>query len=187
MDIDLNRYAMKRYGNGEYVGWLIDRVDASDYDQLAIALFNIDYYWDIPMDQNRADDGIYLRQVYADEMGKPIDAVLDPLVSTVLEMLVAFAERTNFITSERYSTSHWFKMFISNLDIDWYDYAYVDVNGIDNDDIIKKVNHFMHHKYNYDGSNGGLFVVNDPPHDLRDTELWYQMQYWNQQFDIPEI
>lgn len=184
MDIDLNRYA-----NGEYVNWLIDRIDASDYDQLAIVLFNIDYYWspDIPMDSNRNDDGIYLRQIYMEETGKAIDAVLPVGYSTVLEMLIAFAERTNFVTSEVYDANHWFMMFLDNLDIGWYDYNYVNANGINPDDIYNKINHFMNREYNYDGTNGGLFHVNRPPSDLRDTELWYQMQFWNRQFDIPEI
>ena len=184
MDIDLNRYA-----DGEYVKWLIDRIDASDYDQLAIVLFNIDFYWDahIPMDENRNDDGIYLRNTYMAETNRVIDSVLPSSRATVLEVLIAFAERTHFITSEMYSANHWFMMFLENLDIDWYDYHYVDVQGIDCDDIDQKVHQFLNREYNFDGSNGGLFVVNEPPQDLRDVELWYQMQFWNRQFDIPDL
>ena len=37
---------------------------------------------------------------------------------------------------------------------------------------------FMHRTYEKDGSNGGLFQLNERGIDMRKTEIWYQMELY---------
>jgi len=123
-----------------YFDWLTDLIDFDDkinlYEHLLEHLFETDFRWleSIPLDKNRAVDGLDLRQTYAQylkEEGPTFLALLSDKPCSMLEMLVAFSNRlTGLVSLEKYE---FFWMFIDNLGLGWateYDFDVDLVNDI---------------------------------------------------------
>ena len=124
-----------------YFDWLTEMIDFDDkvnlYEHLLEHLFNTDFVWleTIPLDENRAVDGLELRQNYCKLLDQGTANMLMNLLSnkrcSLLEMMIAFADRlTQLVTLERYE---FFWMFIDNLGLGWateYDYDMDVVNDI---------------------------------------------------------
>lgn len=124
-----------------YYDWLTELIDLDDkvnlYEHLLEHLFNVDFIWleSIPLDRNRAVDGLGLRKAYAKLLG-PTGGdiflnILNNKPCSMLEMLVAFADRlTGIVTIGK---SEFFWMFIDNLGLGWateYDFDRDIVNDI---------------------------------------------------------
>ena len=86
----------------KYFIWMCQIVDTNrkinvgSYRSLLEELNNIDFYAILPMDENRADDGIELRYQFGRDCGYPasmIASMLDVTPCSVLEMMVALALR----------------------------------------------------------------------------------------------
>ena len=161
-----------------YYDWLIRHVRDNnhrkkDYKQLFDYLFNREFTFCLDMDENRAKDGVDLRYRFSYE--HDCDDILDCLQDkpcSVLETIVALAIRMD--ESIMYDpelgsrTSEWFWTMINNLGLedmtdDKFDYRYVE-NVIDI---------FLNREYEPNG-RGGLFCLNTTE-DVRDIEIWYQM------------
>ena len=73
-----------------YIAWLCDRVtlDKTKYSRLASLLFATSFDWPgrIPLDANRANDGLQLRYEYYDETGDNISKLIDILMPTKLSV-----------------------------------------------------------------------------------------------------
>lgn len=151
-----------RYDNPEsegYFGRLLDLVEYDGDEYLMKQLHQTYFVWVIPMDDNRAEDGLELRS--------RLDYISDEDCS-VLEMLIALAERA----SHQYGGSplEWFGTFLENLDLLQFTDGSV-YNEYYVDEILHK---WMTRDIQPDGS-GGLFPLRHPPQDQRETEIWYQM------------
>ena len=115
-----------------YYDWLVDQIDydekAGMYEDLLELLFNMDFVWldSIPLDENRAVDGLGLRETYAKIIngneGQMLLYTLSSKQCSLLEMLVAFADRLTGLTTLN-NTDHpkekFFWMFIDNLGLSW--------------------------------------------------------------------
>lgn len=168
--------------NNEYFEWLCELIDSKrfskqvSYRKLLMHLHNIEFTWVIPMDENRADDGIQLRRRYAlycDDMSLT-DYILGPC--SVLEMMVALAIRCEETimddTAMGDRTGQWFWGMVHNLGLSpmtdpKFDRAFVD-------DIIAR---FLNREYEPNG-RGGLFTVRHCNHDLRTVEIWWQLSWY---------
>ena len=79
-------------------------------------MFDRSFRWFIKNDVNRASDGVYLRQLYFDEMG--VDSGKDGPCS-ILEMFVALAIRCEnelmYDPDEGDRTSEWFWIMMDNM------------------------------------------------------------------------
>lgn len=104
-----------------YFDWLcmIDIPDGyrrSDYSMLLNLLMNTEFHWVVPRDENRAKDGLELRDIYEQETGEWCDAYGS---CSVLEMLTALAIRCNdeimYNPDDPKRADIWFWMFIENL------------------------------------------------------------------------
>lgn len=171
---------MEREGrlvDSHYFRWLSDHLNSNEDPTLLHELFMQDFYWTIPMDDNRNGDGIYLRQLYTEDTNRTIDVDLPDDISTVLEFLIALADRTDGATSHVQSTGYWFHMFMINMGLGDPDY-YISHGTLDTEYVDICVNRLLSHQYSYNGTNGGLFVMDNPPKDLRKIEFWWQLQYW---------
>lgn len=148
------------------------------YHELMYYLYSREFYWseDIPMDRNRALDGIALREKY----GYPGDVMDEPC--SVLEMLIALACRIenqlmhNFDEGDR--TAQWFWIMATNLGLNRLDDDNFDLDTAD-----FFVDRFLNREYNYNGEGGGLFVVENPRQDMRDVEIWYQVNWYLTEMD----
>ena len=162
--------------NDEYFNWLIGIVEPVDpdgsYYMLLRRLFDTVYFYEFEMDANRAHDGLGLRGRFATETGIMLDT---DLPCTVLEMMVALAVRIEqdimYIPNKGDRTYIWFWVMIDNLGL-------LRMTDDNYDDVVVQaiIFNFMNHMYEVDGE-GGLFYVPGRT-DMRDVEVWYQMQQY---------
>lgn len=164
----------------EYFEWLCDLVDIVQphisYNQLGMTLHDKPFYWTVPNDDNRAFEGIGLREKFCEENN--IEYVLDyfPEQASMLELLIALAYRCEAIMAdmnESISMVEWFWKMLSHVGLD----RFTDVPnpGVWEDyEVERTLDRIIDRRYMYDG-RGGLFPLEHPNKDQRKVELWYQM------------
>ena len=177
----------------DYFDWLCDKVRDSSCDKSYLMLLkdlhNIPFMAVLELDNNRAEDGKYLREEYAMYEAHSINALraIESADCSVLEVLISIAERIRFEltstdTKEDDNISKYFWTMIHNLGLD----IFVDENYTDNGSsaaIFEIVASWLDRTYSYDGE-GGLFPLRNPDYDQRDVEIWYQMQaYLEENYD----
>lgn len=167
----------------EYFSWLSDLVCRQrystfiSYELLLTHLHRTPFRWSIPKDQNRAQDGIDLRCRFAHEYA-PYEDLERYLTGpcSVLEMMVALAIRCeeNIMDDPNFGdrTAQWFWGMIVNLGLgsmtdDMYDEQAVDY----------ALDTLLNRDYEPNGK-GGLFLIRQCDHDLRDVEIWYQLCWY---------
>ena len=166
----------------DYFHWLcemahIDQENRS-YWILAKDLHKRVFYPIVEHDDNRAMDGLELREQYLSQHGyyKYLEI---PGECTMLEMLLGLAQRMDFETSkpidEDYQdqTAYWFWEMMDNLGlIEFDDDSYVEFEGQIYVDVI--LDDFLERRYSPNGA-GGLFPLRRTKRDQRKVEIWYQM------------
>lgn len=171
--------------NDEYFEWLYRLIynerysKKLSYRRLMQRLHSIDFKYTIPMDGNRAADGVDLRYRFGNEEHYEncmIASYLDDRPCSVLEMMIALAIRCeedimdNPDVGDR--TGQWFWNMIVSLGLgsetdNNFDRLYID----------KVVDRFLKREYASDGQ-GGLFTIENCEYDLRSMEIWYQMCHY---------
>ena len=166
----------------DYFEWLYDLVCKGryakeiSYRKLLMYLHTTEFVYLIPMDSNRADDGINLRYRFAYDYKSPAAAetFLDGPCS-VLEMMIALSIRCEEIMDNPAigdRTAQWFWEMISNLGLR----VMIDDN-FDKDYVRSVINRFLYREYEPNGK-GGLFTVRHCNADLRDEEIWVQLCWY---------
>lgn len=161
----------------QYFVWMCELVNGKNKDRMLLAhLADIDFTYTIPMDGNRAEDGISLRYRFGRECGYAdamIASYLDDRPCSVFEMMVALALRCEeHIMGDPDlgdRTHHWFwtmieSLGLSNMTGGRYNKRYVDAT----------IDIFLNREYKRNGE-GGLFTVNNCRDDMRSIEIWYQL------------
>lgn len=174
---------MREYDiRNEYFDWMSNLVCGKryskqvSYKKLLMQLHSTEFIFTIPMDENRAKDGVNLRYrfVLANGCRELLDELDGPC--SVLEMMIALAIRCEEGIMDDPGvgdrTGQWFWGMIVNLGLGSmidarYDKEYVT-------DILKT---FLERKYEPDG-RGGLFTLRHCKRDLRDVEIWYQLNWY---------
>ena len=170
----------------EYFDWLYKLVcdrrysSSVSFRKLLKHLHSIEFIYLISRDRNRAEDGVDLRYRYAWVNGyeADIDLVLDSLGGpcSVLEMMVALAIRCeeNIMDDPNVGnrTSQWFWGMLVNLDI-----ADMTDDRFNKRLVSDIINRFLYREYSPDG-RGGLFTVRGRNRDLRDVEIWDQLNWY---------
>lgn len=176
---------MKTEINEEYRKWLIDfgnrwcrNLDGS-YIKLMSYLFSRMFTYTIFNDQNRASDGVEMRVrfIESDSRYDYRDFYLYlNAPCNVLEMMIALARRCEDHImgdpDEGDNASIWFERMLINLHLDEmtddiFDEEYVD----------QVITNLLNHNYERNG-DGGLFSINDKGLDMRHAEIWYQMNWY---------
>lgn len=166
-----------------YHDWLVSCVmhgpAVSNYSKLLDKLDRKAFIYSIPHDENRAIDGKLMRDKYAFSVG--LNALRsDTTPCTVLEMMVALAVRceSTIMSNSEYGdrTCEWFHYMLKSLGLLPYSNNFYSETEVD--EIISR---FLNHEYSSDGK-GALFEIKNPPKDLRETEIWYQMSWYLSQF-----
>lgn len=171
--------------NNAYFEWMYQLVCDKQYSKklsyrkLLCRLHDTEFIYLIPMDSNRADDGVNLRYRFGDEYSyEPpmITSYLDERACSVLEMLIALSLRCEEHIMDDPDignrTGQWFWNMIVNLDLGSMNDAMFDKEHVD--DIISI---FLNRQYKRNGE-GGLFTIKHCRHDLRSVEIWYQMCWY---------
>ena len=168
--------------NDEYFEWLCELIDSGrfsrkvSYRKLLVHLHNIEFTWLIPMDYNRADDGVQLRRKFG--LARDDISLQRYLTGpcSVLEMMIALAIRCEDAITDDESfgnrTGQWFWNMIHNLGLTPMTDS--EFSREFTDDVIAR---FLNREYEPDG-RGGLFTVRHYPHDMRTVEIWNQLSYY---------
>lgn len=171
--------------NNLYFEWMYQLVDGKGYSEgrsyrkLFKHLHKTEFTFSIPMDSNRAEDGVDLRYRFAYEKSydsRIIATYLDDRPCSILEMMVALSLRCEEHIMDDPDignrTGQWFWAMIRNLGLDSMDDSNFDAAYVD--DIIDR---FLEREYSPNG-DGGLFTVKNRSYDLREIEIWYQMCWY---------
>lgn len=168
-----------------YFDWMCQLVCDSKYSKklsykkLLRRLNEIDFTYILPMDGNRAEDGVNLRYRFGYECeydDQIIATYLDDRPCSVLEMMVALALRCEESIMDNPDMGdrmgQWFWTMIVNLGLgSMYDSKF-DVDYID--DVVLR---FLNREYDPNGE-GGLFTVENAYRDMRTVEIWYQLCWY---------
>ena len=169
-----------------YYDWLCAHIGekTGGYSKLLEYLYARDFTYIIPLDGNRAADGIDLRYNFGREKSIAdyiIASYLDHRPCSILEMMVALATRceVHIMDNPEYGnrTSQWFWEMVQNLGL-----SKMTDGRFRHGDDERIINRFLDREYGPDGS-GGLFTVGSGHGDMRSVEIWYQMEWYLDRFD----
>lgn len=163
-----DRYLEWLYGQ---IGAVRNRNPARSYWLLAKQLYSREFVWLIANDDNRAEDGLLLREEFMSEQDSDeVDPAWMVLGCSMLEMLIGLSRRASFATE--IDTGEWFWIFMDQLDFKTFtDARFTNEVEAFVDDAIDRV---IFRTYSSDGS-GGLFPLLHPTSDQRRVQLWYQL------------
>ncbi len=164
----------------DYFAWICGLVCQKhrNSQKLMAVLYDTDFVYILPMDANRAADGVDLRYRFGMERSYPksvIESRLDIRECSMLEMMVALAIRCEeHIMSDPDigdRTEKWFWNMIESLGL-----TSMTDDDFDECHIKKVLNRFLKREYKRNGE-GGLFRLkrSSQKTDLRNVEIWYQM------------
>jgi hypothetical protein len=156
----------------DYFQWLISLIDYRrhrPYLETLRYLHSVAFYSLVPNDDNRGADGVRLRGVYEEETNNLFTREDLEEPCTMLEMLVALADRYAFQVFDPGETvdidipsSFW--QLIRNLNLKPF--------GLKKN--AKIIEDLLERNYTPSG-DGGLFPLGSPRNDQRHVEIWYQM------------
>lgn len=171
--------------NNSYFEWMYRLISDErcpkrvTYHKLLRYLHDTDFAYTIPMDGNRAEDGIDLRYRFGYENSyedRIIAACLDYRPCSILEMMVALAIRCEEHIMDDPDignrTGQWFWSMISNLGL-----KHMSDEKFDSEYVDSVISKFLNREYRRNGE-GGLFKVENSRRDLRSAEIWYQMCWY---------
>lgn len=165
----------------EYFDWMYGLVcdERMPYQKLLKHLHTREFTYTIPMDDNRAIDGVDLRYRFAYERNYHqviVAEYLDDKPCSVLEMMVAlvnrFEEQITYDQELGDRKKQWFMGMIRSLGLIDMTNAMFDEFYVD-----RVITRFLNRDYKPNGE-GGLFTLHQYRRDLRLVEIWYQMCWY---------
>lgn len=160
-----------------YLTWLYGQIadvevanPSRTFWNLAQAMFTKEFVWFIPNDDNRVEDGRYLRCEFLEDLGLDEEDT-DPdwmhLGCSMLEMLIGLSRRLSF--QGEGEPRDWFWTLVDNLGLRYDDRKRFPAARVE-----EVLDNVIWRTYRPDGV-GGLFPLKHPDRDQRDVELWYQL------------
>lgn len=156
----------------DYLTWIIDIFDGSEYTCLFRHLMTIPFRYTVQLDANL----LPCVRRFRSKMGRDYDGPRG--TPTVLEIFCTLAVECEdkLMHNDDYGnrTCDWFWMILRNLDLDEYDdYAFSSRTAEIIDDTIDT---FLDRGYDEYG-DGGPFRVHKPYYDMRRAPLWEQLNW----------
>lgn len=169
----------------QYLIWVCHLERFQNYTRLFEMLNNLEFYWSIDRDDNRAGDGMELREDYNiphditfGERDLRIYFMEHPC--SVLEMLIGLAIRVDEEYLGDPSDPHpeyFFWEMIKNLGLNEYTDRKFDVGSVK-----RRVSMWLDRRFTKNGLGSPFPVYNDD-RDQRDLEIWDQMNsYINEKY-----
>lgn len=158
-----------------YLNWLYGQIADPDerrpsrkFWRLARHLYTKEFVWFVPNDDNRADDGLYIREEFIEELGlSDVDPDWMKLGCSMLELLIALSRRLSFQGDG--DPRDWFWHLIDNLGL-----RFDDRRRLPFDVVEETLDRVIWRTYRRNGE-GGLFPLRHPDRDQRDVEIWRQL------------
>lgn len=167
----INERSLRSY----YFAWLENELTSEgdhpdrSYSDLVAVMFDTEFGWSIPMDDNRLADGMELRSEFAVNNGFDRDdlAALGP--PSFIEVLIGLSRRLSFVGGG--SAKRWAWQLLINLELNrmW--------DRMSRSKMERSHRIFMRvieRTYEPNGV-GGFFPLAWPEQDQRQVELWYQL------------
>lgn len=160
----------------DYRAWLLWRVGFENirghdrYEQLMEQLMDSPFEYQIPRDENRARDGLDLRDEFFSDSG--IRGSFEEEDCMVLEMLIGLSIRIENEYIGDPAEVHPERIFwemIKNLGLDRFDDRHYD-----RDYIFEKLGRWLKREFRRNGE-GSIFPLRHPRQDQREIEIWSQM------------
>lgn len=153
------------------IGW--DNEPPTTLVVVAQKLHEIPFAWMpyLPMDANRAEDGLELRRTFGREEGLNFsESSFWDVGASVLEVFAALADRASL--QNNWPVEEWFLRFLENLGI----INRLSIAGTRTFDLYLQntIQTWMLRQYEPNGV-GGLFPLQNPYYDQRTVEIWSQM------------
>jgi hypothetical protein len=153
------------------IGVISNRNPNKSYWKLARQLYQTAFFWVVPNDDNREADGKDLRNEFITECRiQDVEINWLQLDCSVLEMLIALANRAEFLSTKQ--AADWFYKFLDNLRLRQFNDANYD------QDAKKKIQHIVERLVERTYSSrgvGGLFPLENAQDDQRKVEIWVQL------------
>lgn len=172
---------------GKYFDYLCELInlDSSKYECLIHELYSIDFKWVLPLDEDRAFDGLILREGYYDYRIDYERIVNKPC--SVLECLIGLAYKMDYILDDDDRGNRmrlWFWEMVENLDLMRFTNEYLeqfgfgefeDHHGGTRYNMIHAIcDDWMNRNFIFDGQ-GSPFPLNYPKEDQRKLDLVRQL------------
>ena len=179
-------FLCERVGLNDGVQYISQENASSTFFNLASTLHSIPFHGGVPNDVNRIGDGRQLRSWFAKVGSNFKDySVLDKPSTSVLEVLVALAERIDVeimrSSEEDPRIEEWFWVMMNNLHITKEDFNDAKWCLELKNFVEYRIRLMLERQYKADG-DGALFPLNVKDilgnQNLSDVEIWYQMQFW---------
>lgn len=155
----------------DYFEWLCDIVDPKRIfgERLLWELFSIPFESVLVRDENRSAEAIQLRYIYCDVRNDELErndfcSILELFISLAIQL-----ERETDAPGFEHPVVDFFCMMMNNLGLN---------SSSTTDRIHDAIYVFQHREYNYDGSGGNIIVLQNPPSNLKTTELWLQLTWY---------
>lgn len=179
---DDNRYSSASMS--DYIHWVMkDKLgltekECKDNLHIVLTLANVEFVWNHPMDENRAIDGLELRDDFEYETGEYLDKTSGLMPNcSFFEMLAALCIRCenqlmrNLSLGDR--TSKWFFEFLRNLGIN---------KRMNSEEIEDLAYDFMDGNYKANGE-GGMFPLRKRGIRQKGEQIWKQLSaYINENY-----
>lgn len=164
----------------EYFVWLYTQVGnpnlknpSRTHWSLTRQLFTKEFLWFVPNDDNRVEDGKYLRYEFLETNGiESPDSNWMGLGCSMLEMLIGLSRRLSWQSDGE--PREWFWELLENIEIAQYNDREYNTDKKIADRIDEVLNRVIWRTYDQDGV-GGLFPLMEADKDQRKVEIWYQL------------
>jgi hypothetical protein len=159
----------------DYIHWLASQLrdqygnPDKTYWELANLMFDTEFTWFVPMDDNRVADGLELRNEFRLDRGSFVRSSLDGIPGSFLEVLIGLSRRLAFIAGG--SPPGWAWQLLNHLELDRMSDPLSGSKRRKAEEIMQVV---MQRTYLPDGT-GGFFPLIRPDGDQTRIELWYQL------------
>lgn len=158
----------------DYLRWLAPQIGEEDgvqepYWGLLHIMFEKEFVWLVPNDDNRLADGLDLRAEFCFSQHIRADALKNQGPSTFLEVLIGLSRRLAFAAGGK--APGWAWVLLGNLELTAMNDPLSRRKKQQIDDILDVV---IWRTYKPDGV-GGFFPLAWPDEDQTKIELWYQM------------
>lgn len=169
-----------------YFDWMYQLVNDTRFHpgkipfyELLYRLYEEEFTFLLPMDGNRAADGVNLRYRFGREKGIPDSWIMDYIDDrpcSILEMMIALSikceEQITCSLDDGDEPGKWFWVMIESLGLDSMNDVHFRAAKVDS-----VIDIFLNREYQSNG-RGGLFRTHRTDVDMRDLEIWYQLCWY---------
>lgn len=185
----MSRTRTSRDLTGDYLRWLEPQLTdeygngSKTYWELLNLMFEKEFVWVVPMDENRIVDGKDLRMEFSHVNGgsnrrqlETADFLLNVAPISFLEVLIGLSRRMAFVAGGQ--APGWAWQLLSNVELHRMTDPLSQPKRNKAQEIMDAV---IWRTYEPDGT-GGFFPLAWPDEDMTTVELWYQMNAYIEEF-----